>query len=264
MDYKASIIICSYKRPQELKRCLKSVYEQTYKNFEVILCEDEGNLVELKEKGWRKSDGDILVWLDDDIELCASWLGIVMRSFRDDEEIVGVSGPTIVPEEYRKNRDIFKGGLLKVMYNWFFLEGKAYLPGRITSCGANTIGANYPTYHTRHAQYVDFLEPSAFAMRRWVVEEENGYDLSYTGVAEWCDVDLCYRIKKHGTLLFNPLVVSGHYPIRDATTNKRLDTRSRYINYCMFADRYIKKSFKNMLYRLFLKTYFYLKGKRLI
>lgn len=258
---KCSILICSLNRKQSLNRLLLSIEKQTFKDYEVIICEEEGNLVELKDKAWRKSNGEILIWLDDDIRIINdTWLENIVYYFDAYHNVVGVTGPTYVSIEYRKNRDIFKGGLFKLFYNWFFLEGRAYYPGRITSCGVNTIGANYNTLHSLYTQEVDFLEPCQFAIRRWVVEEADGFDLSFTGVAEWCDVDLCYRIKKYGKLMYLPYLSVHHYPEIDAVTNKRLDTVSRYQNYCRWADRYVNPSFKNKLYRLFLWSYFKLKG----
>lgn len=262
---KISIIICSLNRPESLKKCLDSIKEQSFQDYEIILCEEEGRLVELKDKGWRKAKGEILCWVDDDIVAQNNWLENMVRIFDYRQDVVGITGPTYVPFENLKNRDVFKRGLFKLFYDWFFLEGKAFLPGKITSCGVNTYGANFPTPESQKVyDNVDFLEPSQFAIRKSIVEKVGGFDCSYEGVGEWCDVDLCYRIKQFGKLVYHPQVKVFHYPINDSTTNKRLETASRYRNYCKWADRYVKPSFKNKLYRLFLKTYFFLKEKRLI
>ncbi len=257
-----SIIICSLKREAILKRCLNSIKEQDYKDYEIILCEEEGNLVELKDKGWRLARGEILVWLDDDVICQYGWLRNIVQWFSKNQNVMGLTGPTYVPPQYRKNRDVFRGGMFKAFYNWFFLEGKAYYPGRITSCGANTLGANYFTNISRRVQEVDFLEPPQFAMRQRVVKKVGGFDLNYGGVAEWCDVDLCYRVKQHGLLLYVPSIKVYHCPEKgDEVYNKRLDTASRYYNYCRFSLKFLKQTFKHKLYKLFLKSYFYGKGK---
>ncbi len=254
---RCSIIICSLNRQESLNRLYRSLEEQTFKDYEIILCEEEGNLVELKDKGWRKAKGEIIVWCDDDIVAESKWLENIVTIFNTRKDVVGVTGPTFVPQEYLKNRDIFKKGLVKRLYNLFFLEGKELLPGLITSCGANTFGGDFATeYSSIYPCDVDFLQPAQFAIRKWVMEEVRGFDLKFTGVAEWCDVDLCYRIKNYGKLIYHPEVKVTHYPIKDKTTTKRLDTKSRYTNYCRFADKYINNSFKHQLYRLFLKTYF--------
>ena len=276
---KISIVICSLNRSESLNRCLKSIEKQDYKDYEIILCQEEGNLVELKDKGWRKSKGEIVIFLDDDIEAQNNWLSNIVTIFDTRKDIIGITGPTYVPPAYLKNRDILyetqKRGwlidwskfsfrnLFRRFYNWFFLEGRQLIPGQITSCGVNTYGANYPTIYTTKSYNVDFLEPCQFALRRWVIEKVNGFDLDYKGVGEWCDVDLCYRIKQYGLLIFHPEIKVYHYPVKDAICDKRLETASRYRNYCRWSDKFIRKTFKHRLYRLFLKIYFFLKSLRI-
>lgn len=261
---KVSIVICSLNRKESLNRFYKSLEEQTFKDYEIILCEREGNLVELKDEGWCIAKGEIIIFADDDIVAVTKWLENIVTIFNTRKDVVGVTGPTFVPQEYLKNRDIFKKGVLKKLYNRLFLEGKELLPGIITKCGANTFGGDFDTEYSSKPYEVDFLQPAQFAVRRKILENVMGFDLEFKGVAEWCDVDLCYRIKTYGKLIYHPGVKVTHYPITDKTTNKRLDTISRYRNYCRFADKYIEDSFKHRLYRLFLWTYYKLKGLRLI
>jgi len=263
---KASIIICSMNRPKSLERCIDSLKNQTCQDYEIILCQEEGNLVELKDKGWRQAKGEICIWLDDDVVCEPYWLENILKTFESLPSIVGITGPTYVPLKLVNNRDIFKyrEGLIGRFYNWFFLEGKRHFPGIITNCGANTYGANFSTLISHRLHFVDFLEPSQFAVRKTIMEYVGGFDLEYKGVAEWCDVDLCYRIKEYGQLLYNHRVVVDHYPEQDSIYAKRLDTVSRYKNYMRFAKRWVKPSFKHYLYRGFLKTYFWAKGKGLI
>ncbi len=261
---KVSIVICSLNRQESLNNCLKSIEEQTFKDYEIILCEEEGNLVELKDNGWRKAKGEIIVWCDDDIEAEPKWLENIVTIFDTRNDVVGVTGLTYVPKEYLKNRDIFRGGLIKKFYNWFFLEGRSFEVGKITSCGANTFGGDFQTALSSKPCEVDFLQPAQFAVRKWVMEEVRGFDLKFTGVGEWLEVDLSYRIKCYGKLIYHPEVKVTHYPIKDKTMKKRLNTKSRYLNYCRWADKYIDITFKHRLYRLFLWIYFELKGWRLI
>lgn len=258
---KASIIICSLNRQESLKRCLASIERQSFKDYEIILCQEEGRLVELKDRGWRKAKGEIIVWVDDDIEVVNNdWLKNIVTIFDTRKDIAGVTGPTYIPSKYLKNRDVFKGGFVGWCYNKFFLDNKKLYPGYISRAGASSHGANYPTEISQQSHYVDFLEPSQFAIRRCLMETVDGFDLGFEGVGEWCDVDLCYRIKKYGKLLYHPQVKVYHYPVNDIIAKKRLETASRYRNYCRWSNRYIKKHFKHRLYRLFLWSYFKLRG----
>ncbi|EEY5878347.1 glycosyltransferase family 2 protein, partial [Escherichia coli] len=42
MNFKVSVIIPTYGRPDNLKRAIDSVIEQTYKNIEIIVIDDNG------------------------------------------------------------------------------------------------------------------------------------------------------------------------------------------------------------------------------
>ena len=263
---KASILICSLNRQESLDRLLDSLKQQTFQDFEIILCQEEGNLVELKDKGWRKAKGEIVIWLDDDVICDKHWLENIVEEFKTNPHVIGLTGLTLVPKEYLKNRDILSGGFKLWIYNKIFLNNKMLYPGRISSWGASMLGANYATIHSYKTQEVDFLEPCQFAFRKDWVERVGGFDLNFKGVAEWCDVDLCYKIKKSGgTLLYHPDIKVYHYPIKgDKVYNKRLETDSRYQNYCRWADRWLKLSLKNKIYRLFLRIYFWLKNEKKI
>lgn len=254
---KVTIVISTFNRPTIFARLQETLTLQTFKDFEVVISDKEGPLVEARDWGWRQGTGEIIVWCDDDIIPAHDWLQNIVTIFDTRPDIVGVTGPTVVSEEHKRNRDVFRGGFIKVLYNWFFLEGKVYLPGRITSCGVNTLGANYDTKWSREPQFVDFLEPSCFAIRRWIVEREDGFDMGYGGVGEWTDVDLSFRARKYGKLLYHPQVKVQHCPINDIIKGKRIETKTRYANYCKFADKFGYKSFKNRLYRLFLRVYFW-------
>lgn len=261
---KVSIVICSLGRDTILKRCLDSIKQGTFKDYEIILCQEKGNLVELKDKGWHKARGEIIVWCDDDIVAGTRWLESIVQEFKN-PSICGVTGPTYVPFNYHNNRDILKESWFRIVYNWLFLEGKELLPGRITSCGANTYGANYYTTFSKLPQEVDFLEPCQFALRRKDIEAIGGFDLGYSGVAEWCDVDVCFAVKEAtgGKLIYTPSVKVLHLPIKDKTIYpKRFEAKSRYDNYVRFARRWIKSSPRHYLYRLFLWTYYKLKELR--
>jgi GT2 family glycosyltransferase len=259
---KCSIIICTYKRPKSLKECLDSLKKQTFTDYEIILHQEEGRLVDLKDEGGYQAKGEILIWIDDDVILPFWWLEEIVRIFDSDEKVVGVTGRTYVNYKYAQNRDILRNRFMNKLYNALFLYPYTYLPGRITPWGVNTIGANFDTEQSNKLQEVDFLEPCQFAIRKDVFRDVGGFYLHYGGVAEWCDVDLCFRIKKHGKLIYSPLVYVEHKPIKgDVAYNKRLDTCSRYQNYLTFSKRWIKPSLRHSFYKLFLKTYFYLKGK---
>ena len=255
------MVICSLNRPEKLKNLLHHLDLQTFTNFETIIIDREAPLVECRDEGWRKARGTYVVFFDDDVEPFHDYLENILKSFKWDDEVpvVGVSGPTIVPNHYLKNRDAFRDDWLGKLYRWFFMGDKAMEPGLILPCGIATIGANFPI-ESNITKLVDFLEPSAFAVRRSTMEQVGGFDKGFGGVAEWSDVDACFRMKKFGYLIWNPKCEVFHKPEKGKTYNKRLDTDSRYRNFLRFSKRHLKPTFKGYLYRVFLWTYFKLKG----
>jgi len=256
---KASILICTLNREESLNRLLRSLRNQNCQDFEVLICREKGNLVELKDKLWRKAQGEILIWMDDDVVINDSgWINRVLLFFRNKPAMVGYCSRAFVPLANLNNRDIFKYRWIHSLYSWLFVDGMLNSYGYISRCGVNSIGGD--NLHC-WGEPADFLEPSAFALRRSAVETVDGFDLNYKGVGEWCDVDLCYRVKKYGYLLYDGLAYVTHYPERDGIANQRLETKTRYENYLRFSEKFIKKTPRHYLYRAFLKSYFFGKQK---
>src|SRR3989344_3030179 len=127
---KFSIIIPVYNSDKTIKKCLDAIYEQTYKNFDVIVVNDCGNdkTAEIVKKyncklftleknsgpavarnfGAKKAGGEILLFIDSDIALKKDVLERILKNFEEkkDVAVVGVYAkePLIVDslvEEYR-------------------------------------------------------------------------------------------------------------------------------------------------------------------
>ena len=80
----------------------KDLRTQSYRDFEVILATEDG-IVNAMNIALKKSKGEILVRIDDDVRLPKTWLEELIKPF-DDPKVAGVTGPTLVPEERRGNR----------------------------------------------------------------------------------------------------------------------------------------------------------------
>ena len=57
-----------------LDECLESIKAQTYKDYEVIVIDDETDLAKARNKGIRKAKGDWIVILDVDNKLTPKYL----------------------------------------------------------------------------------------------------------------------------------------------------------------------------------------------
>ena len=116
---KVSIVICTYNRADFLKRTLKSLQYQIYKNFEVIVVNGPStdgtkdileqykgivkiavnpktNLSISRNMGIRMSAGDIVAFIDDDAIPDEHWLDDIVSMYKNDK-IGGVGGRVYWP-----------------------------------------------------------------------------------------------------------------------------------------------------------------------
>lgn len=125
-----SIVIPTYKRPELLRRALKSALNQTYPNVEVIVINDspKSNLESMKKefqsvsfyensenmggcytrnRGIEESDGEYVNFLDDDDEIFPNKISLQIKKFRDSRvENLGIV--TAHVEDNRSGKKIIK------------------------------------------------------------------------------------------------------------------------------------------------------------
>lgn len=255
----ASIIIPSLGRGECLRNCIASLKKQEGNYaYETIVVTEEGPLAAIRNQGFRRASGDIVIFVDDDTTMPPQWLRGVMAPFAD-ISIVGVSGPAVIPIENQRQRDIFKWPKIKSIYDRVFLDGKAHLPGHITTAGTWTTGA--VSENCDYEGPVDFLEACNMAFRRRHFEAIGGFDETFQGIGDWSEPDACFRIRRAGgTLWFSRWAKLYHHPSRTgAYTKRRADSRNRLANYHLFASRWVEPHWKHTAYKAFLKTYYTLK-----
>lgn len=112
-----SVVICTYSRAGYLKKCLDSMLDQTYDNFEVIVVngpstdnteevlkkypfrviqqKEKGGLSAARNLGIEEARGEIIAFIDDDGIADETWLEELTRLYTT-EDIVSVGGK-IVP-----------------------------------------------------------------------------------------------------------------------------------------------------------------------
>lgn len=111
-----SILLPTYQRPIQLKRCLHSLLNNSYRRFEILIL-DQNDTMETKKmvsayhktniryfhfgfhsktkalnKGISLAKGDILAFIDDDCIAHKHWLRYIHMSFRRKPEIFGLFG----------------------------------------------------------------------------------------------------------------------------------------------------------------------------
>ena len=253
--YKAlvTIAICTYGRPESLNDTLQSLSQQTFKNFEVVLITEKGNLSELRQKGLESSAGHIVSFIDDDVYCPPTWLQGVVESFR--KGVLGVTGPTIITEEYLSNRDCFRFKKLRKFQEWLFKMPTE--PGHLSTCGAPSMASNFGEcdYEGR----VQYLECCNMSVSRKEALDVGGFDPVFYRTSEWCELDLSLRLGRRGRLYFSPLAKLYHRPSRAGIYKARNKTKHRWDNFICFQKRWVKDGFRTTLYRGFIYTYFKLK-----
>lgn len=258
----ASIIIPSYNRQASLEHCLKSLYEQSTKPHEIIVRGEEGPLAAIRNKGAREATGDIVIFIDDDVVCNPDWLRSIIQVFERDPFIAGVSGPSVITEEFRRKRDLFRYHTFKRLYDLIFCPGWSYLPGHITKAGAWTTGACNET--CTYEGPVMFLEACNMAFKRSWFEAVGGFDEEYRGIGDWSEPDLAFRIRERGGLLwFTPKARLYHEPSQSGAFHKRkADASKRMENYLRFSRRWVTPCWRHNLYKLFMRTYYALEAVR--
>ncbi|MEK6906407.1 MAG: glycosyltransferase family A protein [Nanoarchaeota archaeon] len=110
---KASVIIPVYNEEKEIYNCLKSLSEQSYKNFEIIIVDDGStdNSIEITKNfkgiktleqdhkgpgsarnfGAKKSTGEILVFVDSDMVFDKDYLNNLLTPIIQDRKIIGTT-----------------------------------------------------------------------------------------------------------------------------------------------------------------------------
>lgn len=293
-----SVFIPTGKRVDSLRNMLESLKKQTYKNFEVVivdyksdenltnLVEDYNKQLQIKvvhqnEKGLSRAAnlalenavGEIFIRTDDDVIAGPGWLEAVNETFENDAKIGGVTGPTVIPDDHLKNRDLFvfeekfrKGGLfwklLGRLYFQVFMEGQPRRVSHWFKSGAFSLGSNYKESLNEPFQEVDNLEACNLSVRTDLLRKVGGFDSIYTGVGEYHEADAVLKIRDLGyKLVFNPKAAINHCPSQDGFFNDRPNSYSRMLNFIIFHTRFIKIDtlsalFRYVSYLLFLNAFY--------
>lgn len=211
---KATIVICTYERPEQAKRILTELNGQRYKDFEtLVVCQgDRKNLEEIESSinssypvrfyyeanpnlprarnlGVREAYGEIIIFLDDDTKPDDSLIEAHIKNYTDPK--VGVVGGRILGEKNKRNVPDSKIGTVRKF------DGFA-------------IGGFYKTVRCETMQ----VRGVNMSVRKKVALEIGGFDERFTGTAEYEDMDFCLRALKKGyKIIFEPEAVVEHFSL---------------------------------------------------
>ncbi|MEK7611510.1 MAG: glycosyltransferase [Patescibacteria group bacterium] len=245
-----SVIVNTVDRPEDLRRCLEAVLNQSYRNFEVVVvnngvgAESRQQLAEMKIKyqilnlkfrvvedgtkklsylfnvGWKNASdaAEIFAYAADDTEPDKDWLQHIVSYLVDNQKCGGVSGPTLSttqpPGEMFALYDLMKKKLLTRvvlrLYEYFVMEDKTFAPGHWPESGAFTMGAGIPLPEIKEPIEIDLLTSGNMGVKRAAMESINGFDEHF--YFNHADGDLFIRLNKAGwKLVFHPGVKVLHH-----------------------------------------------------
>ena len=198
---KASVIVCSYNGGKTLDRCLTSLKDINYPNYEVILVDDGSKddtqeiaarhpwiknirqenkgLSFARNVGAHESTGDVIVYTDSDCMADPDWLYYLMGTLLSGD-FAGVGGPNISPPAE----------------NW------------VQACVAAAPGG--PSHVLLTDVVAEHIPGCNMAFHRWAFNQVGGFDPEYRKAGD--DVDFCWRLQQSGGVIaFSPAAIVWHY-----------------------------------------------------
>jgi GT2 family glycosyltransferase len=204
-----SVIVPTYQREEPLRDTLTDVLNQDYPDFEVLVVdqtqthepETTAYLRELEEQGkirwlrlkWaslpgarnygvRQSQGDIIVFIDDDVRMEAGYLKAHAQAFLDHPEVGGVAGRVLdrmimsnAPEGF--TLDYLPSEAMDPGIAWYYLD----------------------LVHTTQPQQVISARGCNMAFRRELFDQHNlRFDERFRGSAVREESDFCLDIRRTG------------------------------------------------------------------
>lgn len=253
---KISIVIPTLGRNESLARCIQSIKENYYPNYEIITVATKG-LVRARNEGLNKASGEIVIFTDDDVIVNIRWLKQIARSF-EDKEVGGVTGGTIIPTELRNNRDllVFNKSILGKIYNWLVLENKQYDYARQFKSGGFSLGSTLEIAKKLSYSFeCDWLEGCNMAFRTKIIKMLDGFDETYGGCGDYSEPDMAFRVKRAGyKLVYNPKAYLYHNI--SLQRGDISDASQRIFNLMAFHQRYFNFNWRFLINLIFINGYF--------
>lgn len=254
---KATIIICTYGRPEEARRLLIELEEQSYKDFEVFVVyqgekadiekiksptetpypikyfyEANPNLPRARNIGMREASGEIVLFLDDDAKPGNTLVEAHIKNYTDPK--VGIIGGRVLEDKDDGDVPDSKIGTVRK------LDGFAY-------SGFNKT-VRCETMHVRGVN---------MSVRREVALEIGGFDERFEGTAEYEDMDFCLRVlKKRYKIIFEPAAVIEHLLLSFGGCRARSKEEQMYWLYRNHSLMFLN-NFNKLFYPLLIAEYIF-------
>jgi glycosyltransferase involved in cell wall biosynthesis len=253
---RTSAVIPTYHRPDDLRKCIASMLEQTVRPDEIIVV-DDGDLDEVplvrecREAGMRvvyvdkdrpglaesrnigaeRSTGDIVFYFDDDVVLEPDYFQRMLEVYRADpgHEVGGVGGAVI------NTKPLTAARKLRWAYDYLFgISGTC--EGRLLRSGFCTDLDTTP-FPPRGIVEVDFLSGGVCSYRREVLERFR-FTPGFREVARGEDKEFSLHVSRHYRLLQHPGARLYHYPSPSMRPDRRAWGRKMVVGHYLLFRRH--------------------------
>ena len=265
---KVSIIIPNKDHVNDLKKCLNSIFKSYYNNYEIIIVENNSekkstfkfyesikkkyenikimelnqqsfNYSELNNFGAKNSTGDILLFLNNDVEIISkdfleTLIGDVSR------KDVGIVGAKLL---YKDNTIQHAG----IVLNFTGIAG--HVNAHLKCYDVGYMG------RTMIQQNFNAVTGALMIIKKSTFEEIGGFDTSFP--VAYNDIDICLKVRDRGLLvMYEPYVEAYHYESKtrgyedtDEKKKRLLEDTNRLKNkwekYFNENDKYFNINFRN-------------------
>ena len=198
---KVSVVVCSYNGAKTLDRCLASLKDINYPDYEVILVDDGSKddtqeiaarhpwvrnirqdnkgLSYARNVGAREAKGEVIAYTDSDCMADPDWLYHLIGTLLGGD-FAGVGGPNISPPAE----------------NW------------VQACVSAAPGG--PSHVLLTDVVAEHIPGCNMAFHRWAFDQAGGFDPEYRKAGD--DVDFCWRLQQSGGVIaFSPAAIVWHY-----------------------------------------------------
>ncbi len=198
---RVSVIVCSYNGAKTLDRCLESLKEVDYPDFEVVLVDDGSTdntpeiaarhpwIVSVRQDNYGLSvarnvgaataTGEIIAYTDSDCMADPDWLYYLVNTLMSGD-YAGVGGPNISPPAE----------------DW------------IQACVSAAPGG--PSHVLLTDVVAEHIPGCNMAFHKWAFDKVGGFDPEYRKAGD--DVDFCWRLQQEGEVIaFSPAAIVWHY-----------------------------------------------------
>lgn len=251
-----SIIICTKDKPDLLNNCLKSIFTLTnYPNFEIIVIDNNSHLLETKEllKNWQKFEpqrfrfekldipfnysklnnigarmaaGQILLFLNNDIEvLSPSWI-IEMASHTQNSQTAAVSAMLVYP-----NKTIQHAGVVLGIGGWAGHSHKGFPMNSPGYAGRLLVSSNYSA-----------VTGACLMINKELFFKLGGFEEKLKVACG--DVELCLKAIAHG--FFNVVVPYIRLIHHESATRGFEDTPEKIARFKSEIE-YVKQQYPNLM-----------------